>query len=114
LPIEFHQTHSGYAFGNTERNAFLAECDDLHCGAGCEPDEVTGVELDFDTRFAIGCDGVTFHQGIVQTGAFPVAVALSFEIDFTRNKADANNAGIYVVFVCFIVKGSGCWGDKTE
>jgi hypothetical protein len=62
--------------------------------------------LDFKSRVSICCEGITLDEGKIETGFFPVFIALSFQTDLTGDQADAHDAIFYIVVICFIFRGA--------
>jgi len=76
--------------------------------------EVARIKLYFESRFAICRQGVPLDQWKIETGAFPISVALSFEADLTGDQTDAHDSGFHVVLIRFIVGGANCYGGRNN
>ncbi len=47
----------------------------------------------------LGGDSVAFDQRIIQPGAFPILVAVAFQVNFAVDQTDAHDASFNVVIV---------------
>ncbi len=66
----------------------------------------------FEPAVFIRGDSVAFDERIIQAGAFPVLIAVAFQVNFAVDQTDAHDASFNVVFVGFIViVGAGGYGD---
>jgi hypothetical protein len=114
LTIKLNQSDGCCALDNTKRNTFVAKCDDLHSRARRKAYKVAGIKLYFESRFAIGREGVTLDQWKIETGTFPISVVLSFEADLTGDQTDPHDSGFHVVLIRFIVGGTYCYGGRNN
>jgi len=81
VPVELEQSHHRRAFEHTQRDTFIAQSYDSQSGARRQPHKVTRVNLDFQPAFLVSGDCVAFDKRVIHPGAFPVLVAVAFEVN---------------------------------
>ena len=82
ITIELEQSHHRRAFEHTQRDALVAQCDDSQSRARRQSHKVTRVKLDFHPALLVGGDRVAFDKRVIHPRAFPILVAISFEVHF--------------------------------
>jgi hypothetical protein len=80
LLIEPEQSHYRRAFKHTQRDAFIAQSYYSQSSARREAHKVTRINLDFHPAFLVGGNRVAFNKRVIDPRAFPVRVAVAFEV----------------------------------
>jgi hypothetical protein len=80
ISIKLEQAQHRRAFQHTQRDAFIAQSYDSQRSVGRETHIIPRVHLDFHPALFVGSDDVALDERIIDPGAFPVCVAVAFEV----------------------------------
>jgi hypothetical protein len=114
--IEIYQTDDQRSFNDTKRDSFVAQSYNAQRRIRREAEKVARIDLDLEPAVFAGRDGIAFDNRIIEPGALPVGVAVTFEISVAGDVADAHDASFHVVIIglVVVVGGAGGNGDREE
>jgi hypothetical protein len=116
LTVKLCQTNGDSPFENAERHAIVTQRNYAQYCVRSEAHKVARVNLNLQTRLAIGGNRITFDERKIELGTFPIGITSMLQVYVPRDQADANNACFDVIVISIIVGGldNYCGSEKRQ
>ncbi len=104
--VEARQTQRRRALSQAQRNAVVAQRDDLDRRIRGEAHEIARIDLNLRAGVASRRQRVAFDQRYIQSRGLPIITIMTLQVDVALNKADPHDARVNVILIPFIFVGT--------